>query len=514
MVGMGRRVALAWVLMMVASVAGGTESPSRRVSASCMTADSAVGTVPPAGYAAGPVDATADGGGAWAAWLVAGKDSSAIWLQAFDGTGVPQGPASVVSTTHQPSSLGVPCLAGGGTAPCIVYEETTGSTSDMWLGLLPAAGVPLPAPHSLGATASVYRPRVPRAVGVEAGATHPGRYGIVWTDWSGALPVIMGVWCDTLGIPLAPPSVWRAGATGSSAPAGAPWGADSIAVVWVEGSWPGRVVIAYLAVGATLLVPAFDVSLTTFATRRVAPRVAVRDRLAACVWDEAVDGITRAVCRWSDVAGPRGSVVSLDGATAFHELSPAVSIPQPGLALCAWERGQADSTRAWARWILASGVATDGAFDLSQGAPTWRRQPALCPLPDGNALALWTERVDSLPPDVFRVAARTQCPLNGWTAVGGGVQDGGSRPVSPALVCRQGRDGWRVEYSGNRMIRLRALDCRGRALGDAVNAFPGESIPLSAFRLAGRGLAFVCADAGAPACRIPPVASLRNRAAP
>ena len=77
MVGMGRRVALAWVLMMGASVAGGTELPPRGNRAACMTADSAVGTVPSAGDAAGPVDAVAAGGAAWAAWLVAGKDSSA-----------------------------------------------------------------------------------------------------------------------------------------------------------------------------------------------------------------------------------------------------------------------------------------------------------------------------------------------------------------------------------------------------------------------------------------------------
>ena len=172
------------------------------------------------------------------------------------------------------------------------------------------------------------------------------------------------------------------------------------------------------------------------------------------------------------------------------------------------------STRGWGRWVRDPGTATDGAFDLSEGAPTWRRQPALCSLPGGSALALWTERVDSLPPEVFRVAARAQCPLSGWTSVGGAGQDAGSRLAGRELVCRQGRDGWHVEYHGKRVTRLRALDCRGRVLGEDVPASPGESIPLSAFHLSGRGVAFVCADAGGSPCRIPPVASLRRRAAP
>jgi hypothetical protein len=185
---------------------------------------------------------------------------------------------------------------------------------------------------------------------------------------------------------------------------------DTAFVVWLEGSWPGRIMAAALARGGTSLSPPFEVTDPLFPTRRTAPRAAaLKNGKVVVVWGEAVGAYTRAQARWVGLFGPLSVQTALDGTTGSHELGVTTCAIDPDLALCAWERGSGETQTTVARWIGSTGATRGDILALGGQSPS--REPAVAPVPvtHGAAWAVWSVLLDPDLPEAYSLAARPVC---------------------------------------------------------------------------------------------------------
>ncbi len=421
------------------------------------------------------VSACARDGGAWVAWVESGADSSVLWLQEVDTLGVAVGEPREWVARARPATIGAPSVAARGGSVCVAAECVTDANAVLMLWVQDGNGVP--SAHALAETNAWRLPALPRVAWLPDAPPNEDALAVLWTDWNDDTPAIAGAWCAASGEPRAAAAQWTAREEASRTPTLVPWRGDSLAVAWISGEWPSRVLAGYLARGAGALVPGCELSEGDRMARRSAPALAALDDGVVCAWAEGRDGLTRIVSRRWGTEGGLGTARLLDPVDFEHQLSPRLTRVGTSV-LCVWGSEDGGEPAVRARWLDDTGDGLGGVVTLAAKGAQSGESAAMG---TRAALAVWTSR-DSALEERWQIAGSRVC-----------IPD---TPKEPALLRADAvahvtglRTVWRkgaryAVWEGGSPAVLRWVDVRGRAVGAAVRlAESPEVVPAPSWHL-------------------------------